>query len=94
MTLTDENGTGLQVVGVQPIAFSALHSSVEDLDPGLTKKMLHTVDVFPRKEVYLTIDWKQRGLGGDNTWGQFPYKQYRLLGKQFSYSYTIKLIQE
>lgn len=94
LTLTDGNGIGLQVIGVQPIAFSALHSSVEDLDPGLTKKMLHTVDVFPRKEVYLTIDWKQRGLGGDNTWGQFPYKQYRLLGKQLSYSYIIKLIQE
>lgn len=94
LKLTDKEGTGLQVTGIQPIAFSALHSSVEDLDPGLTKKMLHTIDVFPRKEVYLIIDWKQRGLGGDNTWGQFPYKQYRMLEDEYSYSYVIKLIQE
>lgn len=94
LTLLDAEGTGLQVTGVQPIAFSALHSSIEDLDPGLTKKMLHTVDVFPRKEVYLNIDLKQRGLGGDNTWGQFPYEQYRMFDKQYSYSYILKLVRK
>lgn len=94
LTLVDGEGTGLQVTGVQPIAFSAIHSSIEDLDPGQTKKMLHSIDVFPRKEVYLNIDLKQRGLGGDNTWGQFPYKQYRMFDKQYSYSYILKLVQE
>lgn len=94
LTLLDGEGTGLQVIGVQPVAFSALHSSVEDLDPGLTKKMLHTIDVFPRKEVYLNIDLKQRGLGGDNTWGLLPYKQYRMLDKQYTYSYVLRLVRK
>lgn len=92
LTLTDKEGTGLQIYGEQPIAFSATHSSVEDLDPGLTRKMLHTVDVFPRKEVYLTVDWKQRGLGADNTWGLLPYRQYRLLDKHYTYSYVLRLV--
>ena len=92
--LTDSTGTGLRITGVQPIAFTAIHSSVDDLDPGLTKKMLHTIDVFPRKEVYLSIDLKQRGLGGDSTWGQYPYSQYRLTDKQYTYSYVIKLIKK
>ena len=93
LTLVNGEGTGIQITGVQPIAFSAIHSSIEDLDPGQTKKMLHSIDVFPRKEVYLNIDLKQRGLGGDNTWGQFPYKQYRMLDKQYSYSYILDLVQ-
>ena len=92
LSLVDGEGTGLMVTGMQPIAFSALNSSVEDLDPGLTKKMLHTIDVFPRKEVYLNVDLKQRGLGGDNTWGQVPYKRYRLLDKRYSYSFVMRLI--
>lgn len=92
LMLLDDKGTGLQVTGLQPIAFSALHSSVEDLDPGLTKKMLRSIDVFPRREVYLNVDLRQRGLGGDNTWGQFPYRQYRMLGGKYTYSFVMKLV--
>lgn len=94
LTLLSNNGVGLQVQGLQPIAFSAIHFTPEDLDPGLTKKMQQSNDIIPRKEVILHVDLKQRGLGGDNTWGQFPYKQYRLLDKEYSYGYTIKLIEE
>jgi len=94
LTLLDTKGIGIRITGIQPIAFSALHSSVEDLDPGLTKKMLHTIDVFPRQEIYLNVDLKQRGLGGDSTWGQFPYKPYRLHDKQYSYSFVLELVDK
>lgn len=92
LTLTDNQGIGVEIQGIQPIAFSALNSSVEDLDPGLTRKQQHTIDLFPRREVYLNVDLKQRGLGGDNTWGELPYRHYRLLDKQYSYSYILRLI--
>ena len=36
------------VTGLQPIAFSALHFSPEDLDPGLTRKLQHTIDIVPQ----------------------------------------------
>lgn len=91
LSLVDENGTGLEIIGVQPIAFSALHFTPEDLDSGLTRKLQHTIDVFPQKNVFLHVDLKQRGLGGDTSWGMFPYKQYRLLDKMYSYSYIIRL---
>ncbi len=94
LTLMSKEGVGLKVTGMQPIAFSALHVTPEDLDPGLTRKMQHTIDIIPQENVFLHVDLKQRGLGGDNSWGMFPHNEYRLWDKQYSYSYIIQLIQE
>jgi beta-galactosidase len=91
LSLTDTTGKGLLIEGIQPICFSATHHRTEDLDPGLTKKQQHTVDIKPRNEVYLNIDYKQRGVGGDNSWGALPHQQYRLLDKHYTYSYVISL---
>jgi beta-galactosidase len=94
LTLTNAAGAGLQVEGVQPICFSATNNKAEDLDPGLTKKQQHWIDIKPRKEVYLNIDLKQRGAGGDNSWGALPHQQYRMLDKKYTYSYVMKLINK
>lgn len=94
LTLLDDTGKGIRITGLQPIAFSALHFSPEDLDPGLTRKMQHTIDVVPQKNIFLHVDLKQRGLGGDNSWGMYPHNEYRLLDKKYSYSYLIELIEK
>lgn len=93
ITLLNEDGSGIQITGLQPIAFSALHVTPEDLDPGLTRKMQHSIDVIPQKNIFLHVDLKQRGLGGDNSWGMLPHSEYRLLEKKYSYSYRIRLIE-
>ena len=92
VSLTDKSGKGILFEGIQPICFSALNHSVESLDPGMTKKQQHPSNLPPDNNVYLQIDYKQRGVGGDNSWGALPHNQYRLLDKKYSYSYTIKLI--
>jgi beta-galactosidase len=94
LSLTDKSGAGLMVEGLQPICFSAINNSAEDLDPGLTKKQQHPTDIKPRTDVYLNIDLKQRGVGGDNSWGALPHDQYRLLDKKYSYSYILRLIDK
>jgi len=92
LTLTDNTGLGVRIEGIQPICFSATNMRTEDIDPGLTKKQQHPTDIKPRKEVYLNVDLKQRGVGGDNSWGALPHDPYRLLEKKYSYSYVIHLI--
>ena len=94
LTLTNDKGKGLMIEGLQPICFSATNNMTEDLDPGLTKKQQHLTDIKPRKGIYLSIDLKQRGLGGDNSWGQLPHDAYRLLEKKYSYSYIITLVDK
>ena len=92
--LTNTKNTGLQVTGLQPICFSAINHSTEDLDPGLTKKQQHPTDLRPSKEVYVHIDLNQRGVGGDNSWGTYPHEPYLLKDKMYSYSYVISLVNE
>lgn len=94
LTLTNDEGKGLSIEGIQPICFSAVNNLAEDLDPGLTKKQQHLTDIKPRSEVYLNVDLKQRGVGGDNSWGALPHQPYRLLDKKYSYSYIIKLVDK
>ena len=92
LSLSDGNGNGLKVTGAQPLGFSALHISTEDLDPGATKDQKHPTDLTVEDEVYLHIDLKQRGLGGLNSWGQYPFEQYRLEDQEYTYSYTLSLL--
>jgi hypothetical protein len=92
LTLTNGEGRGIKIDGIQPVSFSALNNRTEDFDPGLTKKQQHPTDIRPRHEVYLSIDLKQRGVGGDNSWGALPHEPYRLLDKKYSYSYIISLV--
>ncbi len=89
MTLTDENGAGIRIEGLQPLCVSALNNYPEDFDPGLTKKYRHTNDITPRKEVVLSVDLAQRGVGGDNSWGAYPHEQYLLKAKEYSYGFSI-----
>ena len=90
LTLTDNDGKGIRIDGLQPICASALQNWPEDFDPGLSKKYRHTNDITPnRDEVILSVDLAQRGVGGDNSWGALPHEQYRLKALEYSYGYVI-----
>ena len=86
LTLKNNAGQGLRIDGAQPIGFSALNISTEDLDPAKNKEQRHPTDLNldSKEAVYLHLDYKQRGLGGDDSWGSLPPEQYRLLGKKYS----------
>ena len=94
LTLKNANGQGLKIEGSQPIGFSALNIATEDLDPGKNKEQRHPTDLSldAKDAVYLHLDYKQRGVGGDDSWGSLPHEKYRLLDKKYSYSYIISLV--
>lgn len=92
LSLTNSKGAGLLIEGMQPVSFSALNYPAESMDPGMTKKQQHPSDLRPDNNVYLHIDLKQRGVGGDNSWGALPHDEYRLLEKKYSYCYVLRLV--
>lgn len=94
LTLKNANGQGLKIEGKQLISFSALNVSTEDLDPGKKKSQRHPsdLDLDSKEAVYLHLDYKQRGVGGDDSWGRLPHDPYRLLDKTYIYSYVISLV--
>lgn len=92
--LTDNSGTGIRVVGMQPLNVSALDVLPEDLDPGISKKQMHNSDVMHHRDrVFLNIDLFQRGVGGDNSWGAQPLEQYRCYDNAMSYSFVINPVK-
>nr|WP_315824441.1 beta-galactosidase small subunit [Paraflavitalea speifideiaquila] len=94
LSLTNAEGNGVQIEGLQPLCFSALDQRTEDIDPGFTKKQQHPIDIRPRNEVNLHIDLRQRGVGGDDSWGALPHQAYRLLDKKYTYAYIIRLVDK
>ncbi len=93
MTLTNAEGYGLKVEGLQDLSGSALHYETADFDPGLTKKQRHTIDVHPIHDVNVRIDLAQCGVGGDNSWGAWTHQQYRLEEKAYSYSFVLSPVK-
>jgi beta-galactosidase len=91
VSFTGPTGQGIRFEGTNNrICFNARHCPDEDMDPGFGKKQMHPVDVFPKNSLYVNIDLKQTGVGGDDSWGAKPLDKYRLLDDVYSYSFLIK----
>ncbi len=102
LAITDNEGNGLFFQGMPLLEVSAHHNLLEDFESmertdgrqidGVPVVNRHTTDVKPRDLTSVNIDYKQMGVGGDNSWGAWTHDQYRLTGKEYSYSFRIKAI--
>jgi beta-galactosidase len=63
----------LVAVGQALINVSAWPYSMSDLE-----KAKHINELPSRKTITVNIDYEQTGIGGDNSWGAPPHKQYTL----------------
>ncbi len=87
VAVTDAEGAGLLFIG--PLCFSALHYSSEDLTQK-SRGSIHPTDLVRRDEVCLNIDYGQMGVGGDDSWGAWPHKQYLLQEREYKHSFVIR----
>jgi beta-galactosidase len=99
LALTDDDGTGILVSGDPVICFQAMNFIHDDFEsPGKLSQYrkdaktanTHTTDVKPRELVNLNIDLAQMGVGGDNSWGARIHPQYRLMKRQYEYSFRMR----
>lgn len=98
MKLTDNSGKGIEIVGLPNFSFSAHFNTIEDFDTGALERTLqrpqrHTIDIKPRDFISLNIDYKQTGVGGDNSWGAKTWGKYIIKPNSYQYSFIIKPIQ-
>lgn len=88
VALTNNDGAGLMAIGSPVIEANALHYAPEDLDGPK-----HPHELQYREDITLRLNYKQMGLGGDNSWGAKPHAPYMLLAnKTYNYSYTLRPI--
>ena len=89
MTLTDDTGFGLMIDGLPQFSGSALHNSIEDFDQGTRDNYRHTDDIVPKDTVFVTVDMKQMGVGGDDSWGARPHPQYQIPAGDYHFRFRL-----
>ena len=89
VALSNVRGRGLLVSGAPLINFTALHYTPEDLTQE-ARGTRHTYELSKRNFVSLSIDHKQMGVGGDNSWGATTHEEYTLPAQNYSYSFYLK----
>ncbi len=82
--LTDETNNGILIVADNTFSFSALHFTPLDL-----ANASHAYKLKPRKEVILSINAQQRGLGNSSC-GPMTLPQYCLNDKQYHIKFSVR----
>ncbi len=93
VSFTNLEGHGIEIFAQDVFEFSAHHQYNSDFDSGETKQQRHTFDIKKRDLVNINIDYRQMGVGGDNSWGYMALDQYQILPEDMSYSYVIKPLE-
>ena len=103
LSITDQDGIGLRFIGSPEFSFAVHNNTTDDYDDGAWRnskrkdalgnpKNSHLNGIKPRDLLNLNIDYRQMGVGGDNSWGAKPHNQYLIWPKDYTYSFIIQPI--
>lgn len=93
VTFTEQAGNGIRVTGIPTVDFSAWPfrmSELEHRDKPQRTGHDHPSEIEMSKDITVNVDYKQMGVGGDNTWGALQHPQYRLSEKHYSYGFRLE----
>ncbi len=93
VALRDAAGRGLLAVGQPHLSVNALHATTDDLFCATQIGNFYRYQLPRRETVTLNLDWHQRGVGGDDSWGAVPHDAFRLLKPSFRYRYRLHVLQ-
>jgi beta-galactosidase len=89
LALTGKDNKGIFIQGDPQFCFSALPYTYDDMK-GFTHGGKHPVDLQKQEFIDLNIDYKQMGVGGDDSWGAKTHSEYMLPAKDYSYSFRFR----
>lgn len=84
ISLTDREGRGLRIEGLEPLSCNVLPYSHEAISGAEYSWQLGQPEA-----VYLNIDYAQMGIGGDNSWGLIALPEYQLKERRYHYGYRV-----
>jgi beta-galactosidase len=85
LALTNKKGAGLLAVGMPLLSASAWPFTMDDLE-----KATHINKLPRRKTITVNLDYKQMGVGGDDSWGARTHPEYSLPAKAYSYQFRLR----
>ncbi len=88
--LQNDSGEGLLFKGKQLLNASAWNFPMSDIDyTPFNIERKHGGSIKKKDMVWVNIDYKQMGVGGDNTWGAQTHPEYTITPEDMSYGFTI-----
>ena len=90
LSLTNQDGAGMKIIGQSHFDFSAQQYTSEDFDFTSELPFKHTYDIQPRNFITLQIDFGQMGVGGDDSWGAHTHDKYKLFAKPYSFKFLME----
>jgi len=104
VSFTNNDGNGLLAIGLPLLSVSAHHNLMEDFESpvrtvgriyeGKVVVNRHVNDVKERNLISVNLDYKQMGVGGDNSWGAHTHPEYLLKNNTYNYSFRLKMIRK
>ena len=90
VSLQDSKNNGLLFIGEQPLSVSAWNFKQEEIDYiPFDIERRHGGSITQKDFVWLNLDHKQMGVGGDNTWGAQVHPEYTITPQEYTYSFTM-----
>jgi beta-galactosidase len=86
MCLTNNSGNGLMVTGMPEMEFNALQYTPWELE-----SKIHPYELKKNSATVLRLNYRQMGVGGDNSWGARPHPEFTLYPNQV-YFYRIRIL--
>lgn len=94
LELRNSSGDGILISSTEPLSVSAWNFPQEDIDyVPFNIERRHGGSIFKKDMIWLNIDHKQMGVGGDNTWGAQVHPEYTITPQEWQYSFTIQPLQ-
>ncbi len=86
LSFSEQNGSSINVTGLQPLCFHAWSYTEDDLE-----KAKHPFDLPKRDFINLNMDLNIHGVGGNDTWGAKTMDKYTIDGnKPYSYGFMME----
>lgn len=91
VALRNQEGHGLLVIGDEPLNVSAWNFPQEDIGyVPFDIERRHGGSIMKKDMVWLNIDHRLMGVGGDTTWGAKVHPQYTITPQEWNYSFTLQ----
>jgi beta-galactosidase len=84
MTFKNENDISIKITGLPQVDVTA-----SPYLPAMVESATHNYQLQNMPFYNIQVDYKQRGVGGNNSWGLKPLDKYRLLDDHYEYSILI-----
>jgi beta-galactosidase len=88
VSFTDRAGTGLKATGMPLLYFSAWH-----FDAGELERRKHPSEIVRADDITVNLDYRQMGVGGDDSWGAWPHREYRLPARAYEYRFRLEPVR-